>query len=58
MKCKVIKGFIDKHTGESYSLNDVYDCTEKRFKEVQAKGNYLVDMPEKSAEKGNKKPEK
>lgn len=58
MKCKVLKGFIDKNTSESYSVNDVYDCTEKRFKEIQAKGNYLVAMPEKVAEKGNKKLEK
>lgn len=58
MKCKVSKGFIDKNTGESYSVNDAYDCTEKRFKEVQAKGNYLMPKPEKVAEKGNKKPEK
>lgn len=58
MKCKVLKGFIDKNTNEPYNANDVYDCTEKRFKEIQAKGNYLVAMPEKVAEKGNKKPEK
>ena len=58
MKCKVIKGFIDKHTGKAYDASSLYDCTEKRFKEVQAKGNYLTPEPEKVAEKGNMKPEK
>lgn len=55
MKCKVLQGFIDKKTGQSHEAGSEYECTEKRFNEIQSKGKYLVAESEKSAEKGIQK---
>ena len=56
MKCKVLQGFIDKETGQAHEAGSEYECTEKRFNEIQSKGKYLVAKAEKSAEKGTQKP--
>ena len=58
MKCKVLQGFIDKKTGQAHEAGSEYECTEKRFSEIQSKGKYLVAEAEKAAETGNMKPEK
>lgn len=58
MKCKVIKGFIDKETKKPYEVGAEFECTEDRFKEIKSRGMYLSKVDEKTAEKGNKKPEK
>lgn len=58
MKCKVIKGFIDKETNKPYDANKTFECDKKRFNEIQSKGNYLVALDEKAAVKANKQPEK
>lgn len=58
MKCKVIKGFIDKMTDTPYDAGKIYECDNKRFAEIQSKGNYLVVLDEKAAVKPNNKPEK
>ena len=39
MKCKVIKPFIDKVSGKR--IEKEFECSEKRFKEIQKKGNFL-----------------
>lgn len=56
MKYRVSKGFIDKFTGIPYNAGDTYECEKKRFNEIQSKGDYLVILAEKTAEKANKKP--
>lgn len=56
MKCKVLQGFIDKETGKAHESGSEYECTEKRFSEIQSKGKYLVAEAEKAAEKGTQKP--
>ena len=56
MKCKVLHGFIDKETGQANEAGSEYECTEKRFNEIQSKGKYLVSEAEKAAEKGTQKP--
>ena len=58
MKCRVIKGFIDKMTDTPYDAGKTYECDNKRFAEIQSKGNYLVVLDEKAAVKPNNKPEK
>lgn len=58
MKCKVIKGFIDKESKKPVEANKEFECTEERFKEIQNKGMYLSAIEEKTAEKGDKQPEK
>lgn len=58
MKCRVIKGFIDKMTDTPYDAGKIYECDNKRFAEIQSKGNYLVVLDEKAAVKPNNKPEK
>ena len=56
MKCKVLQGFIDKETGQAHEAGSEYECTEKRFNEIQSKGKCLVAEAEKAAEKGTQKP--
>lgn len=56
MKHRVLKGFIDKVTGIPYNAGDTYECEKKRFNEIQSKGDYLVIIAEKAAEKANKEP--
>ena len=56
MKCKVLQGFIDKETGQANEAGSEYECTEKRFNEIQSKGKYLVAEAEKADEKGKQKP--
>ena len=56
MKCKVLQGFIDKETGQAHEAGSEYECTEKRFNEIQSKGKYLVAEAKKAAEKGTQKP--
>lgn len=58
MKCRVIKGFIDRITDIPYSYGDVYECDKKRFEEINSKGDYLVATSEKSTVTANMKPEK
>lgn len=41
MKCRVIKGFIDKHKGTAYSVGDEINISFGRYKEIQAVGDFL-----------------
>ena len=56
MKCRVLKGFIDKNTGKAYELGSLYECEKARFDEINSKGNYLAAIVEKPVEKGTEKP--
>ena len=58
MKCKVLKGFIDKESGKAVEHGSTFECTEARFKEIQRKGDYLSMISEKVDETGDMKPEK
>lgn len=58
MKCKVVKGFIDKETKKPYDAGDEFECSRTRFDEIQKKGMYLSEIEEKAAGNGTEKPEK
>lgn len=42
MKVEVLKPFKDKKTGERRKVGDVFECTKKRFAEIQAVDPALV----------------
>ena len=46
MKVKVIEIFRDKYTNKVYKLNDEIEITEKRFKEINEKHNYVEKIIE------------
>lgn len=58
MKCKVLKGFIDKNTDKPYEYGSLYECEKTRFDEINSKGSYLAVIEEKMAEKATQKPTK
>lgn len=58
MKCKVLKGFIDKNTGKPHEYGSLYECEKARFAEINGKGSYLAVIEEKTAEKATQKPTK
>ena len=51
MKVKVVKSFIDKHTQEIHKVNEVFDCTDKRFKEIESVGHFVEKVAEEKATK-------
>lgn len=51
MKCKVIKAFIGKDDMKYHAIGTVYECSEERYNEVRAAGDYLAVMKEKTAKK-------
>ena len=53
MKVKVIKEFVDKHTNKLHKVNEVFECTEERYKEIMGAGSYVEPVPvvTKKAEK-------
>lgn len=56
MKCKVIRRFIDKASNKLIEKDTTFDCSKERFNEIQAKGNFLVEIRE--AAKTPEKPSK
>lgn len=56
MKCRVLKGFIDKNIGKPYESGSLFECDKSRFDEINSQGNYLVAIEEKTADKGKEKP--
>lgn len=46
MKAKVIRSFIDKETKAVRKLDEVFDCTQKRYDEL-AKGGFVIAVAEK-----------
>lgn len=56
MKCKVLKGFIDKNTDKPYEYGSLYECEKSRFDEINSKGNYLAVLKEKTADKATQEP--
>lgn len=51
MKVKVIKEFVDRHTGELHTVGSSFNCGHRRFDEMKASGNYVEPIEEKTAEK-------
>ena len=47
MKVKVVKEFVDKHTGELHKVDSSFDCSEDRFKEIQKAGAFVVPEAKK-----------
>lgn len=46
MIAEVIRGFIDKHTGEPHNVGDIIEITEDRFKEILAVGEFVKEVVE------------
>lgn len=51
MKCKVLRPFLDKYTGERIEAE--YECSEKRFKEIQKQGNFLEPIEKEKENERN-----
>ena len=51
MKVKVIKSFIDKYTQQVRKVNETFDCTDKRFKEIEKVGHFVEKVAEEKATK-------
>lgn len=54
MKVKVIKEFVDIHTGELHTVGSSFDCGHRRYDEIRSAGNF-VEPVEKSVEKSTAK---
>lgn len=52
MKVRVIKSFIDKETKKVRALKEEFDCTEKRFAEIEKKGHYVEKVAETPKKEG------
>lgn len=50
MKCKVIKGFIDKEKGTGHNVGQFLDLSDERYKELE-KGGYVVKAEAKKEAK-------
>lgn len=48
MKVKVIKEFIDKHTGELHTVGSSFECDESRYNEILESGLYVEPVQEKA----------
>lgn len=55
MKVKVVKSFIDKYTQQVHKVDEVFECTDKRFKEIESVDHFVEKVAEDKAEP---KPEK
>lgn len=49
MKYKVVKRFIDKNTKKLHEKGSFYDCSEKRFAEIEKQGKFLEAVPQEKA---------
>lgn len=47
MKVKVIQTFRDRETKKVRPVGEIFECSDKRFKEIKAAGNYVEVIPEK-----------
>lgn len=54
MKVKVIESFIDKETRAVHKVGTAFECTEKRFAEIQKVGNFVVKAPDEETGKETK----
>lgn len=48
MKVRVIKEFIDKHTGEFTPVGAEIEVTDERFAELKEAGKYVVEIQEQA----------
>ena len=55
MKVKVIKEFVDIHTGELHTVGSSFECGHRRFDEIKSAGNFVEPVAEKSAEKSTER---
>ena len=55
MKAKVLKKFIDKHTGKVHNVGDTITISKERYAEILSVGklvDVIVNDKEKTAKKG------
>lgn len=57
MKVKVLKRFIDKHTGKVHKEGEILNIKKERFEEINKVDEHLVEeyVEEKTPEKATKK---
>lgn len=53
MKAIVLKKFKDKHTGKMHEVGEIFNCTKKRFAEIQSVDPELVAEHEEPIEEPN-----
>lgn len=41
MKVKVIQKFRDKETKKVHLIDEIFECSDKRFKEIKSAGDYV-----------------
>lgn len=41
IKVRVIESFIDATTGKVRDINEEFNCSEKRYQEIEKKGHYV-----------------
>lgn len=51
MKVKVIKEFVDIHTGELHEKGSSFVCDKDRFEEIKEKGAFVEEVPDVKKEK-------
>lgn len=49
MRVKVVKEFIDKHSRKLHKVNEVFECNNDRFKEIESTGHYVVETKNEPA---------
>lgn len=51
MKVKVIKEFVDIHTGVLHENGSTFECDETRYEEIKSAGTYVEPVIEKVKKK-------
>lgn len=51
MRVVVVKEYTDKYTGKGHVIGEKLTMTEERFKEIQSKGMFVVDISDEAPEK-------
>ena len=56
MRVRVIQSFIDKTNGQVRNLNEVFECTELRFEEIEKAGHYVDKVADEPGLDPERKP--
>lgn len=43
-KVKVLISFIDRHTGNNHPVNEIFEATEERIKEIKSVDSKLIEV--------------
>lgn len=51
MKVKVVKEFVDKHTGKLHAVGSEFECDDARYNEIKQAGSFVEPAKEQNKEK-------